>query len=500
MARKEFLDYVWKYCIEPQLGYSFSLNHTLPYSLIAVQEANLATRWDPLYWCCACLCVNAGNYVKEMGDAADDEEENEEVEDAVSDKKEKRVAPNYGKIAKAISDVQLSGVQVELPAINNAQVDFVPDVKNQKIYYSLQAISTVGVDLLEKILVERPFTSLQDFLDRVQPTQTQMLGLIKAGCFNQLCGKTQQGVLAEYLQHEAEKNFPRKDKLTAVNLKKLIELKWAPPEFRDELRVFKFKRYIDANQYDASTKRYLLSEETCQKFFATFIEQKLNCAKGDYSVLPEGVIAIKSTAFKKAYDSYVGKIVDFLNTPKGQDTYLETVRQDYINGITDKYCYGSESRWEFETMSFYHGDHELKNVNNTYYNIVNFNDLPETSEKPTMCALAGTVVGTNNMRHMVSILTPRSGVVDVKLFGDAYVRYNKKISTVDPDTKKKTVVDDSWFKRGNKIIVYGMRKENTFHCRGLKTEYGTRYVGLIKNVNHDGTLDISYKRASVKGA
>lgn len=22
MARKEFLDYVWKYCIEPQLGYS----------------------------------------------------------------------------------------------------------------------------------------------------------------------------------------------------------------------------------------------------------------------------------------------------------------------------------------------------------------------------------------------------------------------------------------------------------------------------------------------
>jgi len=325
MARKEFLDYVWKYCIEPQLGYSFSLNHTLPYSLIAVQEANLATRWDPLYWCCACLCVNAGNYVKEMGDAADDEEENEEVEDAVSDKKEKRIAPNYGKIAKAISDVQLSGVQVELPAINNAQVDFVPDVKNQKIYYSLQAISTVGVDLLEKILTERPFTSLQDFLDRVQPTQTQMLGLIKAGCFNQLCGKTQRGVLAEYLQHEAEKNFPRKDKLTAVNLKKLIELKWAPPEFRDELRVFKFKRYIDANQYDASTKRYLLSEETCQKFFATFIEQKLNCAKGDYSVLPEGVIAIKSTAFKKAYDSYVGKIVYFLITPICQDTYLEIV-------------------------------------------------------------------------------------------------------------------------------------------------------------------------------
>ena len=54
-SRPEFLHYVWDMCIKPQLGYSFSIPHDIGYSLIGWQEVNLATRWNPLYWQCACL-------------------------------------------------------------------------------------------------------------------------------------------------------------------------------------------------------------------------------------------------------------------------------------------------------------------------------------------------------------------------------------------------------------------------------------------------------------
>ena len=500
MARKEFLDYVWKYCIEPQLGYSFSLNHTLPYSVIAVQEANLATRWNPLYWHCACLCVNAGNYASDLG--GEDEEESvsvdieEGAEEETADKKEKRVAPNYTKIAKAIADAQHSGVKIELPDINNAQVDFVPDVKDNSIYYSLQAVTAVGVDLLNKIMENRPFSSLEDFIDRVSPTFSQMLGLIKAGCFNNMCKKTQRGVLAQFLQLEADKRFPIKEKLTAVQLKKMLDLGWKPAEFLDEIRVFKFKKYIDAKQNDAANKRYVLTEEQCQKFFQTFIEPKLNMAKNEYEILPGGVIGVKASALKRVHDGYIQKVVDFLNTEEGRKAFQNMVQGDFIKDTTERYFYGSESRWEMETMSFYYSGHELESVNAGLYGIMNFDTLPETGDT-SVHAIAGTVVGTDNTKHIVTVLT-KYGIVSVKFFGETYARFNKKISTIDPETKKKTVIDDTWFKRGTKLIFHGQRRENMFYCKGLKTTYGVRYAGLIEDIHTDGTLDIRYRRASVK--
>ena len=50
MARKKFLEYVWEKCIKPQESYSFSIPHDVCYSIEAVQEANLATRFNPLFW------------------------------------------------------------------------------------------------------------------------------------------------------------------------------------------------------------------------------------------------------------------------------------------------------------------------------------------------------------------------------------------------------------------------------------------------------------------
>ena len=60
-TRKEFANYVWTFCIEPLAKYSFSVIHAVVYSIVAVQEMNLAMFFPRLYWQCACLCVNAGN-------------------------------------------------------------------------------------------------------------------------------------------------------------------------------------------------------------------------------------------------------------------------------------------------------------------------------------------------------------------------------------------------------------------------------------------------------
>ena len=497
IARKELLNYVFKYCIEPQLGYSFSINHTMPYSAIGVQEMNLATRWNPLYWQCACLCVNAGNYVGDIEDSVNQNEDVEEEnieENGESIKKARKVAPNYGKISRAIANAQLAGVKIDLPDINKAQVDFIPDVEHNSILYSLQAISVVSDDLLDKILTKRPFSSIEDFIEKVEPTQGQMFGLIKAGCFDNLCGQPRGAIMEQYLNRLAEEKHPLKEKMTAVQIKKALELGFELSQFNIEIRVFKFKKYIDAKQIDKENKRYLLTEDVCIKFFNTYIKSSLDLSKNEYTLLPEGKVAIKQSAFKKVFDKIVAPLMEYMNSEEGRKKYQETIQNQYKEELKEKYCPGTISKWEMDTMSFYREGHELKNMNDSLYNTADFEKLPELpGDKPQTCTVAGTIIDTNNTRHTVSLLT-NYGVVDVKLYNDIYLRYNQNISTIDPVTKKKTVIERSWLQRGNKIIVHGFRRENMFCARVDRSSGYARVVGLIERVRGDGSLSIKYAR------
>lgn len=481
MARKEFLDYIFKYAIEPQLGYSFSINHTLPYSVIAVQEANLATRWNPLYWQCACLCVNAGNYVGNIGG----EEEEEKSESTTAD---------YGKIAKALSAAQQSGVVIELPDINKSQVDFTPDTEHNAILYSLQAISVMNDDLLEKVLAGRPFKSVEDFYTRVKPTTVQMLGLIKAGCFDNLYNASRQEVMERFLQFLADQNISLKEKLTTVQLKKAIELKM--PELGNyaiPVREFRYRQYLEKKCLDKEYRRYIITEEKCTKFFNTFIRDRLNLIKGDYGTTPEGY-TIKTAALKRIVDTDLEPLMTYLNSEEGLKAFRRVLQEEFKSELRDKYCYGTISRWEMETLSYYYHDHELKNVNPGLYNIKDFDSLPESGQED-ICAIAGTVIDVDNNKKIISLLTNYGKSVDVKFFGSVYAVFNQKISVVDEKTKKKTVIDDSWFKRGNKLIVYGQRRENGFTCRSMRTERGfSRSVELIEKINYDGSLEIRYTR------
>lgn len=513
--QNKFKQYIWDKMIAPQLGYSFNLAHGVSYSLIAVQEMNLATRWNSLYWACACLCVNAGNSdtcfsAEDEDDDEEDIEIIEEEEESEAEVKEKKVAPNYGKIAKAITDAQHAGVKIELPYINEAQEDFVPDIENNAILYSLKAVNVVNPELFDKIVANRPFTSISDFIAKVDPSTVQMIGLIKAGCFDKIySNKGRRQIMTEYLQLLANKNVLKKDKITATQLRQAVELKMNLSDYKELIRLAKYKKYLDKKQVSPEYKNsYLLNDEDCLRYFHIFVEKKLSISKGDYQYISPNEIVVRTCAFKKFYDAEMKPLMDYLNSEEGLEEFYNVQQAAFIRELDEKYCSSSIAAWEMETVNFYHEPHELSRVDRFKYGIKNFNELPEipvarvetkgdkTFTLYDISAVAGTVIKADNTRKIVTLIT-LDGVVDVKFYATNYIQFSKKISVIDKSTGKKTTIDDSWFKRGSKILVYGYRRENTFIAKNERESGFRRIVCKINDVFETGSLDMEFTRKKV---
>ena len=67
-------NYVWNVLVATSRGYGFNASHTLAYSLVALQEMNLAWKYPVIFWNCACLITDSGGM-------EEDEEPNEEIVD-----------------------------------------------------------------------------------------------------------------------------------------------------------------------------------------------------------------------------------------------------------------------------------------------------------------------------------------------------------------------------------------------------------------------------------
>lgn len=504
MARKEFLDYVWKKCIEPQVSYSFSLNHTLPYSVIAVQEMNLATKFNPLYWSCACLCINAGSTDTDFEETDDDEE----------DSSKKSGTPDYAKITKAISDAQLRGIKIELPDINRAEEDFIPDIENNAILFSLRTVQVVSNDLYAQIVAGRPYTSLMDFVERTKATQAQVVGLIKAGCFDRLEKQPRKLIMRDYFTYLAKINCPRRTKLTAVQLKKpFAENRNFYQGYEKYIRLFNFKQYIDKEQCNKTLKRYELTDPYVIQYFKAAFESKMSLSKGEYSYLPGNGYIVKMSVMKKYYDKFIEPLMIYSNSIEGLKKFNDWERSGYFNGLCDKFKYNDTiASWEMEQLSFYHSEHELAHVSEAQYGIKDYNSLPENPEQreymrgdqvsktvadSCLCCIAGTVVGSDNIKHIINLLTPY-GVVIVKMYAEMYNRFKQKISFLEPGKKTKTVVDDSWFVRGTKLLIYGYRRENSFVAKSVKVDKYQRSVCLIEKVKPNGELELRFTRKTTK--
>jgi DNA polymerase-3 subunit alpha len=135
-------------------GYGFNKSHSAAYALIAYHTAFLKAHY-PLEFMAALMSSN-------MGDT--------------------------DKVMKYIGDCKEMGIDVLPPDLNESSMDF--SVSGQSIRFGLGAVKNVGDAAIESILSVRnegPFTSLIDFLSRVDPRKVNkkvVESLIKCGTFD----------------------------------------------------------------------------------------------------------------------------------------------------------------------------------------------------------------------------------------------------------------------------------------------------------------------------
>ena len=501
---KNLCNYVWNVLVATSRGYGFNASHTLAYSLIALQEMNLAYRFPIMFWNCACLISDSGgaesddeeqteeenvyeeieySSFEDFGVEEEEEDDDEDEEDATATKKKKKTkSANYGKIATAIGKIKSSGVDVAPPDINKSSFTFYPDVESNTIRYGLSGITKVGEELVKTIMDGRPYSSVADLTSRIKINKAQVINLIKSGAFDSFGDRIQ--IMRQYINSVSD----TKQRITLQNMKMLIDFGLIPDKYDLQRRVYNFNKYLKKLKWQT----YYALDDIAFNFYEKHFDMD-NLISSDMS---ESGFLIKQTAWDKIYQGHMDKIRPWVK--ENATTLLEQVNERLTYDTWNKYCQGNLSKWEMDAVSFYSHEHELANVNTKAYEITNFNDIPENPVVERIIPIkgrqipifklyriAGTILDKDKNKKTVTLLTT-SGVVTVKIFGQVFSHYDKQISEKGADGKKH-VIEKSWLSRGNKIIVTGIKQSDGFLAKKYnKTPY--HLVELITEVTEDGWL------------
>ena len=494
--------YIWENGVGPQMGYSFSIIHALAYSFIGFQTAYIATRWNPIYWDTACLVINSGsledNSEEELVDIyypeSQDLQEGTTFKDLPdrSGKIKKTSSTDYGKMAKALGEIIDKGIKVSLIDINKSDYGFKPDVENNQILFGMKALSNVGEPVIEQIKAGRPYKSFKDFLNKTNINKTAMINLIKGGAFdnleldwaNEVHIEPRILIMAYYLSITSE---PKK-KLTLQNFNGLVNNNLVPSSFEFEKKIFYFNKYLKDHKWKHF---YYIPDKHATNFYEKYCDM-------DYVNIQGDIFWIEQKNWDNDYKLYMGKIKDWLK--ENQNQILNELNQKLFNIEWQKYATGTISAWEMASLCFYYHEHELKYIDTQRYGIVDFNKLSSIPSVDyffqrngkqipiyKLYRIAGTVIGKNDIRHSVTLLTT-TGVVNVKFTRDYYAMFNRQISEVDNNGVKK-VKEKGWFTRGTKLLITGYRRDDTFVAKKYKstgghtlykiTEVEGRNIGLI---------------------
>ena len=462
-------DYVWNTLVATSRGYGFNASHTLAYSLVALQEMNLAFKYPLIYWDTACLISDSGG--------AENDIEDEDADDKTND---------YNKIAMALNKVKSLGVNVVLPDINKSSYTFSPDEDNNTIIFGWRGIVSIGDDLIKQITDNRPYKNPKDFYIKVRPNKTAMLSLIKCGAFDNLMDR--KDCMIWYIWEQCDK----KNNLTLQNMSALLKYNLIPTgeEFDLAKRIYEFNRYLKAickvdNNIYAPDERAInfLTEISCDDLI--FENGQMNAKDWD-----------------KIYQSYMNIFRNWLN--KNKETVLEELNSLIFLEDWNKYAKGSYSSWEMEVLSCYYHEHELANLNKNKYGFVEFMDLPKTpivdkvyskgNKNITLYKLSkiyGTCIAKNKNKATVTLLTPQ-GIATVKFRKEYFALFDKQISVVGSDGKKH-VVDKSWFNRGSMLVIQGIRSEDNFIPKKYSNSSGHQLY-KINSIDDNGDVILTHER------
>ncbi len=468
--------YVWENGVGPQMGYSFSIIHALAYSFIGFQTAYIATHWSPIYWDAACLVVNSGSL---------EEEDDIEYDEDDTPIKKKENATDYGKVAKALGEIINAGIEVSLVDINKSDYGFKPDVENNQILFGMKALSNVGASVVDQIKQNRPYVSIKDFMNRCKLNKTAMISLIKAGAFDELSKEDAESLNIDprtwtMIYYLSITSNP-KTRLNLQNMSTLINYNLLPESLNFEKTIYYFNKFLKARKWQ---DYYVMPEQNSMNFYSDHFDM-------EYIEIINNCFVIKQKIWDKIYSKIMDKVRNWLQS--NQQEVLKQLNLKLFEEEWNKYAEGNISFWEMKSLCFYYHDHELKNIDNNFYGIVDFNNLSSTpivdyffkrngKQIPIykLQRIAGTVIGKNDTRHIVTLLTP-TGTVNVKFTRDYYAMFNRQISEVNEEGVKK-VKEKGWFTRGNKLLVTGYRRDDTFVAKKYKST-GGHQLYLITNVD-----------------
>jgi DNA polymerase-3 subunit alpha len=382
------------------------------------------------------------------------------------------------------------GITIYPPNINKSKYTFSPNVEKNEIIHGLSGITGVGEDLVKQIILNRPYETLDDFLQKNSISKPKMVNLIKSGCFDDFGDR--KDVLKQYIISVSN---PKK-KITLQNMRALIDYKLLPPELDFQTHLFNFNKYIKKNKDPA----FYFLDELATKFYSdNFDFDKLIPINSD-----NYQYKIDKSTWDKIYKSKMVPVHNYL--VKNQEEILNKVNELLSQDLWNKYCLGNISKWEMDSVSYYSHSHELEKVSYDYYNLANFDNLPPSPIIDRIITIkgkkiplfqifriCGTVLDKDKTKNMVTILTKEGSVVVVKIYGDAFSKYDKQISRKDEATGKKKVIEKSWFTRGNKIIVTGIKRETMFFAKKYaRTPY--HLIEKIAEVAPDGQITTQQER------
>lgn len=375
---------------------------------------------------------------------------------------------NYGKIAKAIGQLKGRNIAVESIDINTSEAMFIPEEKENKIFFGLSALSGINEEEIAVIKAGRPYKGIKDFMERCHLKKPAVINLIKSGAFDSCdedFGHNRYKIMAYYLMN----NCDMKKKLTVSNFNGLIQANLVSEDLELQVRIFNFNKYLKAKKVG----KYYVFDDECIKFFNNFLSEH----QSKLCVI-NGLVCILITDWETIYQSYMKIVKTWI--AENHDELLNTFNQALFTEAWKKYAVGSLSAWEIQSVCMYLHEHELIDVNTIKYGISDFEKMPTTpeidcyfrrgkSEIPIykLSKIAGTVLSKNDSKSTITIQTT-TGVVDVKFSREYYAQAKKQISEIQ-ETGKKKVMEKSWFTRGTKLLINGFRREDTFVAKTYKS-------------------------------
>ena len=191
---------------------------------------------------------------------------------------------------------------------------------------------------------------------------------------------------------------------------------------------------------------------------------------------------------------------------------LKEYNDKLFQQLWNEKCQGTEASWAMQSLSYYDKEHELQYINEEPYGIVNFFDLPEDPEpyeyytrwingerkqlpKFKIVRIAGTILATDKEKT-ITVLT-KYGTVMAKYPQGNFSFYNRRLSSVDKETGTKTVLENSWFKRGTILVIAGFRRGDYFIPRTYTDSVWKHTTNRVTAINPDGTLELQLERTKI---